>query len=206
MKRSKSINLARMRKKPRAFALKPLSTAIAAGFLVACSNNSQEAMVYRDAQDCSEDNPSLADQCEAAYQKALADAAKSGPKYRKEYDCEFEFGDGMCMPYDNNGNDWFMPVMAGFLFSQALDRSYYRSAPFYTSYERRSPFYGHWISVDGHNYGRSRYGKTVKVDNKAFKPKPKVTRTVSRGGFGSTVTAKSSRGSGSSFKSGGWGG
>lgn len=203
MKRTKNIDLSRMRKSSKHFHLKPLVIGLTAATLVACGGT-RDAQVYKDIGDCVQDNPNLQKQCEAAYQNALAEAQKSGPKYRSERDCISDFGRDNCDTYTNSqGQSWFMPAMAGFMFSQLLNRNDYQSAPLYTSYSRFSPHYGKWSSVDGNLYGSRRYGK-IKVGNDAFKPKPAVTRTMSRGGFGSTVSAKS-RWAGSSSRSS-WGG
>jgi len=53
------------------------------------------------------------------------------------------------------------------------------------------------------------YQRKANVSKKAFEPKPAVKRTISRGGFGSKVAAKSNWGKSSGWgKSGGrsWGG
>jgi len=206
MKRSKNINLERMRKtKPLKF--KPIAAAVATALLVSCGNNTREAQIYTSVEDCKVKNPSLIQECEQAYQSALQESANSGPKYSSERNCEAEFGNHNCVPYRApTGNNWFMPALAGFMFAQMLDRNrdyyYYNSSPVYTSYSRHSPFYGRWTTVDGNMYG-SVSRRTVRVDNDAFKPKPKVTKTISRGGFGSKVAAKSSWGG--STRSG-WGG
>ena len=203
MKRSKSINVGRMRKSCKVFSLKPLTLAIAAATLVAC-DNVRDAKIYKDAAHCTEENPALWEACDAAYQKALADASRSGPKYQRESLCESEFGRDNCVPYrTTDGQNWFMPAMAGFLLAKALDRNNYDSSPLYTSYSRYSPAYGQWTTVDGNLHGNRRYG-SIRVGDSTFKSKPAVTKTISRGGFGSTVSAKSSWG-GSSYR-GGWGG
>lgn len=207
MKRSQGINLAKMRKQNTRFALKPLALGIATAGLVGCGSNSQEGQVYRDVNECADDNPGNELQCETAYERALSEAAASGPKYRSMNDCTVDFGNANCVPYQTaSGNNWFVPAMAGFIFARALDRNnYYYSTPVYTSYYRHSPFYGNWVGVDGSYYGKKRYGR-IKVSKKAFAPKPMVKRTISRGGFGSKVAAKSSWGGSRSSSRGGWGG
>jgi uncharacterized protein YgiB involved in biofilm formation len=203
MKRSQSINIERMRKSRKRFSLKPLALAIAATTMVAC-DSVREAKIYRDAEHCIQENPDLSDECETAYQKAKAEASRSGPKYQSESICESEFGRDNCVPYRSaDGHSWFMPAVAGFLLAKALERNNYEASPLYTSYSRYSPGYGQWTTVDGSRYGQRRYG-SINVSGDTFKPKPAVTKTISRGGFGSTVSAKSSWG-GSSFR-GGWGG
>ncbi|MCG8614236.1 MAG: DUF1190 domain-containing protein [Pseudomonadales bacterium] len=213
MKRTRFINLERMRKAPErnvfrakpGFRAKPLCLALAGVTLASCSDT-EEVVVYRNLHDCKLQNPELQEQCETAYQEALSKAASSAPKYLSRSDCEDEFGANTCVSYRSESNiDWFMPAMAGFLFAKALDRpNYYRTQPMFTSYSYHSPMRGHWTTSDGYRYGSVK-DRRVTVDPKAFKPKPKVSKTISRGGFGSKVAAKSSWG-GSSSKSGGWGG
>ncbi len=205
MKRTQSINLERMRKRRISpYSFKPLALAVAAITLVACSSNTREAKIYKNVAHCVDDNPELEQECEVAYQQALAQSARSGPKYSREAICFEEFGPNNCVPYAApNGQNWFMPAVAGFMLAQALDRRSYVSSPLYTSYSPFSPLYGRWSTVDGNSYGKQRYG-SIRVGEDAFKPKPAVTRTISRGGFGSTVAAKSSWGGSSSR--GGWGG
>ena len=90
MKRTKSINLDRMRKASRRFSLKPISLAIASITLAACSDT-REASVFKDVNDCANQNPTLEQECRAAYEEALAKAEKTAPKYTSKRDCEIEF-------------------------------------------------------------------------------------------------------------------
>lgn len=205
MKRTRQINLQRMRKSPRRFLLKPLTAAIAGVILSSCSDSPREAKVYANEEECINNQPELVDECKAAYQDALDKAAQTAPKYNRRYDCEAEFGRNACVPHQSStGSSWFMPAMAGYMFARALDRpNYYYREPMFTSYSSGSRYRDRWITADGRNYG-SRFRSTVRADNSTFKPKPKVTRTISRGGFGSKVAAKSSWGG--SRSRGGWGG
>ena len=194
-----------MRKTSRRFNLKPISLAIASITLAACSDTRQ-ATVFKDLDHCSIQNPGLEQECQAAYEQALEKAADTAPKYQNRRDCENEFGNNTCTNYRaSSSGSIFMPMMAGFMFSRALDRNRYDNAPVFTSSNYRSPFYGDWVSSDGYRYGSNRKS-SVTVGNKAFNPKPKVTRTMSRGGFGSTVAAKSSWSGKSSRSKGSWGG
>lgn len=203
MKRSKNINIADMRSfAQRRVRIKPLALAVAAATLVGCSSR-QEVVAYDDVAQCVAANPDAAAQCESAYASAREKAINSGPKYRTLADCQAEFGAENCVRQQGpSGQSWIMPAMAGFMLGRALDGGGYRSAPLFTSYNRNSPAFGRWTTVDGNSYG-SRSNRTFKAGSDAFKPKPAVTRTMSRGGFGSTVAAKSSWGGG---RSGGWGG
>lgn len=204
MKRSTTINIDHMRSfAQRRVRVKPLAVAIAAASLMACSSR-EPVVAYDDVAQCVAQNPELAGECRTAYDAAQMKAEKTAPKYQSLADCQAEFGPENCVQQPGpQGQSWFMPAMAGFMLGRALDRNdYYRAAPLFTSYSRNSPAYGRWTTADGMSYG-SRSNRTFKADPDAFKPKPAVTRTMSRGGFGSTVAAKSNWGG---SRRGGWGG
>ncbi len=200
MKKTRSVTLGRMRKSWRPFAQSTLSVAVASAILSGCSDASEKAVVYQKVEDCISDNPSFAEQCRAAYQYALAEASRTGPKYKNETECSQEFGAGSCVQTSQN---WFMPAMTGFMFARMLnnDRPYY-SQPMYSSRYPGSIFYDRWVTADGYDYGSSRYSRSsTRIEKKEMKPKPATTKTISRGGFGSTVSAKSSWGSNKSKSS-----
>ncbi|MDX1452322.1 MAG: DUF1190 domain-containing protein, partial [Oleiphilaceae bacterium] len=131
MKRTKSINLARMRKSHKSFRLKPLIVSIAAFSLTGCSD-SRKADIYSSVEHCKNDNPTAGLLCETAYQQAVDKAAKSGPKYRSKSDCESDFGLRNCVPYRSpNGAHLFMPAVAAFALARTLedDEDEYGSSP-----------------------------------------------------------------------------
>jgi uncharacterized protein YgiB involved in biofilm formation len=207
MKRTKNINLTRMKKNSRRCLLGTISVAIAGITFSGCSDT-READIYKDKAECINQNPSYTADCEAAYEQSLATATETAPKYKSLEECWAEFGANVCTNYQSSsGNSWFMPAMAGFMFARVMDSGRrYDNQPVFTSTRRNSPLYGSWVTSDGYSYG-SNYSRRVTVDSKAFQPKPKVTRTISRGGFGSTVAAKSSWSSSSrSGSKGSWGG
>lgn len=197
MKRSKQINLARMRKIP-SLRLAPLSLAVAGTlFTTGCSDSREAANIYRSVDDCILDNPGIEEECRSAYREAVREAAKTAPKYRSLSDCEAEFGINMCQTVP--GSNWIMPAMAGFLFARMMDNNrgyYYGHTPLFYSSRHTSPMYDRWTTADGRMYGSSSK-RSVRVSRDAFKPKPAVTRTISRGGFGSTAAARSGWGSSS---------
>lgn len=212
MKRTRFIDLKAMRKQP-VFAFSKLATVIGGALaLGGCGGNDRtEAEIYRTLEACKDANPEQEQICETAYRTALEAAAQTAPRYANRADCAAEFGD--CVAAESErGNSWFMPAVAGFMVAQALDGSgrrcptgAYSTAlgcryiqPVYTGYGAlRGGYYG----SDGTRYGD--VGRTrVKVDPDALKAKPKVARTLSRGGFGSKAAAKSSWGGGSRS----WGG
>lgn len=196
-KRSRSIDLGKMRKH---WAMKPVSLGVASVFLTACGDSREDAIVFTSLNDCINQLPGQEQTCEVAYEQALEEAARTAPKYNDRNQCEYDFGSGQCVVYRNNdGNNWFMPLMAGYIIRDLLSPSYYPQ-PLFTSYSRYSPYRYRWVGASGYDYGDVRY-RSFKV-KKDYKKPPEVTRTIKRGGFGSSVRAKSSWGS--SKKS--WGG
>jgi uncharacterized protein YgiB involved in biofilm formation len=198
-KRSQSINVANMRK---GFCVKPLALGITAIFLSACGDK-QEATIFTSVDDCTNANPEFAEKCQTAYQDAVKEAERTGPKYNSERDCESEFGNNQCRVVQRDSGSFFMPFMAGYMLSNLMSPRGYYSQPMFTSYSRNSSYRNRWIGADGYDFGDQRR-RSMRVSEKALKPKPTVTKTMSRGGFGSSVRAKSSWGSKS--KRGGWGG
>ncbi|QCZ92949.1 DUF1190 family protein [Salinimonas iocasae] len=201
-KRTKHINLTRMRK---SLAVKPLAVGVAGMFLSACSDNRQPADIYTSVDDCTSDNPDAADECQAAYQQAIDEAARTSPKFSSVADCEYEFGPNQCRQIATDNGSFFMPFMAGFMVSQLMSPRTYYSQPLFTSYSPYSPFRSRWVTSDGYIFDGDIRKRKYRVKSSTFKPKPTVSRTISRGGFGSSVRAKSSWGS-SRSRSGGWGG
>ncbi len=209
MKRSQAINLAHMRKASGVFALKPLALCIAA-LLAGCGQKEEPADIFKTLDECKTTYPDLSAQCDMAFNQALGSAEASAPKYNSMEDCAAEFGADRCQRRDrSDGTSWFMPAMAGFMLGRALDNHSYQAAPMFTSSYYGSPYYNRWGTVDGRTYGD--YGRSrVYTGRDVFQPKPTVTKTISRGGFGSKSAAASNWGgskSGSRKSSGGsWGG
>ncbi|WP_018983072.1 DUF1190 family protein [Salinimonas chungwhensis] len=200
-KRTKQINLSRMRK---SVAVKPLAVGVAGMFLSACTDNRQQADIYTSVEDCTSANPDATQECQAAYQQAVEEAARTSPKFSTVSDCEYEFGDNQCRQVSTDNGSFFMPFMAGYMVSQLLSPRSYYSQPLFTSSSRYSPFRSRWVTADGHIFSGDVRKRNYRVNSSTFKPKPTVSRTISRGGFGSSVRAKSAWGSRS--RSSGWGG
>jgi uncharacterized protein YgiB involved in biofilm formation len=198
-KRSQSINLASMRK---SFSVKPLALGVTAILLSACGDK-QEATVFTSVDECTNANPEFAEKWKTAYEDAVQEAERTGPKYNSQRDCESEFGNNQCRVVQQGSSSFFMPFMAGYMLSNLMSPRGYYSQPMFTSYSRYSPYRNRWIGADGYDFGDQRR-RNMRVSEKALKPKPTVSKTMSRGGFGSSVRAKSNWGS--SSKKGGWGG
>ena len=201
MKRTKHINLNSMRK---GFNVKPLALGVASVILSGCGGEKEDATIYTSLEDCKQDFPDAVERCEAAYQTAVDEAMRTSPRFSSEYDCEYEFGPNQCQYVNNSSGSFFMPFMAGYMVSSLLSPSRYYSQPLYTSYSYNSPFRSRWVTADGYVFDGDIRKRKYRVNKSVYKPKPTVNRTMKRGGFGSSVRAKSSWGS--SSRKGGWGG
>ena len=72
----------------KSFTVKPLALGIAVIFLAACGEEKQDAIIYTNADECADANPNMVEQCKTAYQEAIAEAQRTGPKYNSARDCE----------------------------------------------------------------------------------------------------------------------
>ncbi|GLR71923.1 DUF1190 domain-containing protein [Agaribacter marinus] len=205
MKRTSFLDLSLMRKHSRAFALAPLSLAVISG----CSSGSQDEQVkfVTSVSECTTTTSLTESECQAAYEQAVLDAEATAPRYQYERDCLTEFGN--C---ERQGS-FFVPFMTGYIVSEIIDEvgdaferkhRYKHSYPAYL-YSGSGSYRNKIMTSDGHVIG-SPGQRSYRVSRDALKPKPKVTRTISRGGFGATASAKSNWGSSKSSSKGGWGG
>lgn len=143
------------------------------------------------------------DLCEASYNAAFLEHQRSAPQFQSRTGCEDDWGSGQCTPL-NAGNPGggmsassiFVPALAGFVVSQALQRRYYETGEVDIDY-----YGGYGGGYRGTPVYRNRSGGTVTVDSSSGKavstPVNVNTRTVSSRGFG---------GMGISRGGGGWGG
>ena len=195
MKRSKNINLAAMRKQPAKKAVQALAVGLAATSLVGCDSG-EEVEVVTSILDCVDDTVMGVEQCRTAYQNALNESERIGPKYPSEDSCESEFGEDQCR---RNSFGSFTPIMVGYLFANSLwdrDSNRYGASynPVYRYFRPFSSLHNKLVTAEGEVIGDSDDGK-FKMKKKSLKKKRSVTKTVSRGGFGSVARSKSSRSS-----------
>jgi uncharacterized protein YgiB involved in biofilm formation len=184
MKRTKQINLATMRKTTSAKSVMLTGTLLIAG----CGSSSQEAMIFNTVEQCIAENPNSNVECEKAYDSAVSEAERTAPKYNSQRACEMEFGYNQCARSQSNSG-WFLPALGGFMVGRLIGGGY--------DYGRPSPLFGYrnsWVGADGTSYG-GRSNRRINVSQETFKPKPTTARTITRGGFGSKIQAKSSWGS-----------
>lgn len=204
MKRTKHIDLTLMRKtsekekserKKPSVALKTIAIGVAASSLTACDGG-EEVEVVTSILDCVDDTVMSVEQCRTAYQNALAESERIGPKYPTQDICESEFGDDQCR---QNSIGSFTPIMVGYLFANSLwdnnNRRYNASYnPVYRYFRPFSSLHNKLVTADGEIIGEDEDSK-YKMKKKSLKKKPSMLKTVSRGGFGSVARSKSSRSS-----------
>lgn len=183
-KRSRFIDLKAMRKPAT------LTTAIVGSF-VASGCSQQDAAWYKTAEECIRDTE-CTDFCRTAYQNALRESLRSAPRYRSRSECEYDFGYQEC----KTDGTRYAPEMAGFMVPEEKDcdrRSFY---PYYgrALYWPRSGYSGatnKLVTGDGKIVGSAQQ-KNLNVAESFFKKSPPSGyKTLSRGGFGSTVRAAS---------------
>lgn len=197
MKRSKQISLRSLAPKLTNKVAKnslQLSMVAASGFmLTGC--NSETGYIYRSVQDCSLDNPGYDGGCEIAYKKALSQWKQTAPRYRDLFNCEYDFGDGACQEFP----PYFIPLMTGFMLGENhqsdddYDLDFYGVRPLSYSRMKHSAAYGRWVSAQGDLYGDYRKNQ-VKVSPSTFRGTKGSARVMGRGGFGSTISSRSSFG------------
>lgn len=204
MKRTKDIHYDNFRKSWRTYRLAPVALAISAVFMLSgCEQNSDETVsLFQNANECSQANPTMAEQCNASYDKALLEAERTAPKYASRADCVAEFGESQCVestsaPVNTNASaseprqsSLWMPLMAGYMFGRMTNGGYANS-PLFTSKSAASPANGRFVDASGRSFGAATTGRSMNVDKGALAPKPTTTTTVTRGGFGQAVAKQS---------------
>ncbi len=201
MKRSSNINIFRMKKSRSTFLLRPLYLGVVAS-LAACGSNTQEAKVIKNPEQCVEETTLTIQECEVAYKKALEESERVAPKYSNQRECEAEFGYRNCGQQTSSG--FFMPLMTGFLLSELLNSGRRHYNPVYTYRGSRSNYRDRIMTSNGSILSRNGRGTFHVSKDTLTKKAPTVKKTISRGGFGSKASAKSSWGGGGSSR--GWGG
>ncbi|NIG62830.1 MAG: DUF1190 family protein [Serratia symbiotica] len=203
MKRTKSINQEMFRKSWRSYPMAPLALAISAVFILAgCENSDKTVAMYQNADDCSRSNPSMREQCTTTHHKALKEAEKTAPKYATREECVAKFGDAQCTQTpvqagvvaesQSSGSVW-MPLMASYMMGRMMGGTGFAQQPLFTSQNAASPANGKFADATGKSYSVAIAGeRTTTVPTTAMAPKPAVTHTITRGGFGKTVAKQNS--------------
>ena len=141
-------------------------------------------------------------ECQNAYNQALADNQNDAPRFESRELCEEGFGGGQCQPRAEGGNNFWVPLLGGFLIANAIDdldfdrKKKRRYAPVYLSRSSGNYYHG------GSNYGpmsrssSGRYGLgSAALDRPVSAPRVQSRADIaSRGGFGGRASSRSSGG------------
>lgn len=176
MKRSRNLRLVLMTTVPLA--------------LVACDTE-PTGTVVQSVEQCASAGEMTAQQCEQAYQQALAGHAKAAPRFEDQAACNAEFE--TCTPVEEQGRTMYMPPMSGFLIGYMLGNAMggprqYGAGPLYRN---RS---GEFLNTQADRVARAPGPVTGR---RGAVPAPTRAITVSRQGFGSSAAARSAFGRGS---------
>jgi len=160
--------------------------------LAACESGEPTGVVLNSIADCRAQQVEVA-QCEAAYNKAVADHQRVAPRFDNAVQCQQDFG--QCEAVQEEGRTSYIPPMGGFLLGYALGGGFNSNSgmrgvaggvPLYRDYR------GGYINPNGDNVSRQPGTVTGKRGSIAT---PARAITVSRSGFGSSSAARGSFGS-----------
>lgn len=159
--------------------------------LAACDAGEPTGVVLNSIADCRAQQVEVV-QCEAAYNKAIADHQRVAPRFDDAVQCQQDFG--QCEAVQEQGRTSYIPPMGGFLLGYALGGGFNNSGmrgvsggvPLYRDYR------GGYINPNGDMVSRQPGNVTGKRGSIAT---PARAITVSRAGFGSSSAARGSFGS-----------
>jgi len=192
MKRSKRVNLLLMG-----------SAALA---LAGCGEEeAEQAGVYESVEECVSGGMYTETFCRESFEQANKLHPQMAPRYASAKDCEADFGANHCQgappptgvaaSADSGGSFW-MPLMAGFMVSQALGAIGRAGQPLYRPNEERRDYNGY--AGRGYSPGSWRTAGNVEVARRTggtllnrgtFAGTPVRSTTISRGGFGSRAAS-----------------
>ena len=157
--------------------------------LVAC-DNSQEVGVFETLDQCIDQAGFTRDVCEANQKQARSEHVRVAPKYTSVSDCETDFGAEKCEAAPQrttSGGSVFMPMMMGYMMGNMLGGSRVATQPLYRSRDDARNF------RTGDNQKVSGKTGVTKVSGQTARAPSTKTRTIRRGGFGSSARASAGR-------------
>ena len=160
--------------------------------LTACESGQPTGVVLNSIADCRTQQVEVA-QCEAAYNKAVADHQRVAPRFDNAVQCQRDFG--QCETVQEEGRTSYIPPMGGFLLGYALGGGFNNNSgmrgvsggvPLYRDYR------GGYFNPNGGMVSRQ---PGIVTGNRGNLATPTRAITVSRSGFGSSSAARGSFGS-----------
>lgn len=200
MKRTKNIRHDRFRKNHQFWRYTAIAVVVAGSFaLGGCDSYTDESVsVYKNVQECLQNNPNDKGQCNSDYLLAQKKSADTAPKYSSRNDCNEEFGDDRCqVQHTSSGGMMWYPIMSGFTNSS----SSYASQPMYSSMKPTSPMYNKFVDAKGNSFGHFYDAPKRMIPSNYMGSKPSSTTTTTRGGFGGTVRTQAEAAHMASMKS-----
>jgi uncharacterized protein YgiB involved in biofilm formation len=176
-------------------------TLLGAAPLALSACNHQEDLTYQSLDECLKDTLVKASACSTAYRQAMQQHLAQAPRFYAPGSCEDQYGN--CVRYQEGGNSFWLPVMAGFLAGRWSSNYGSSGRPYVETYGDWAPrpLYrtrddwdrGTWSGSNGGSYSQRGSGWSGSWGGGG--PGRISTSTLERGGFG-----------GSSMARGGWGG
>lgn len=154
-------------------------------FFLATQESKTEGYIFSDADECKSNSPEFSEQCDIAYQEALARAERNAPRYNNEFECENDFYEDDC--YYSSSSRAYVPHFGGFFYSRSVNdlKGYNKSYYSEPMYRYKSKFY----NGAGQFFGSYRNQSTkVATSNLNKRGGGTIGRAKSRGGFGKAVS------------------
>lgn len=177
-------------------------TLLGAAPLALSACNHQEDLTYESLDECLKDAKVDASACSTSYRQALQQHLSQSPRFNDPNACQSEYGN--CVRYQDGGNSFWLPVMAGFLAGRWSSSYGSTGRPYVDRYGDWAPrpLYrtsddwdrGTWSGSNGGSYSQRGSGWSGPSTGGSGSGRIS-TSTLERGGFG-----------GSSMARGGWGG
>lgn len=149
-----------------------------------------KTQTYQTLADCRLDDQFTDEQCEASFKAAEAENDATAPRFTDQPTCEEQFGQGNCVPKQQNGTSFFVPFLAGYVVAEVIDEigdaARYRGRPYYRDrFGGYSLPGGRMLSTD-YVTGRPRVTSDALAPARAATPTRTQSRSavISRGGFG----------------------
>ncbi len=147
----------------------------------------EDVAIFETVEQCAQHSEFTAEYCAIHMGKAKTEHVRVAPKYTAVADCEADFGAGQCETAPQrttSGGSVFMPLMMGYMMGHMLGGgSRVATQPLYRSRDDSGSF------RTGDNRTVARKTGVSKVPGQFARAASTKTRTVRRGGFGTSARA-----------------
>ena len=155
--------------------------------LTACTDETLREGLYTSVDDCAAQVGDLS-ACQDAMAKAKVEAEETAPRYASIEECVAEHGTDACTARrDSSGHGYFMPLMTGYILAQLFRGNQAAGVRGSPAFRDRS---GNWQRPAAGAGGVYRNGGARSMV--PISAQPNRAPTVTRGGFGSSGSQRSS--------------